>query len=627
MYKMNLVFLIGDTVAKAVFIVVLGLGVWAFTRKDTFAVQFGWWVTTIMLVTVPNTVIIGFPLMDAMYGSDAISLAAQIIIVQAVFWFPLCNVLCQICQALQKGGGGGGGGEEKLAAAAAAAAAVDCNYSTNFKKNALLPPRGTMGIMAGGAKGVTITGPEKARDDRHVDLQKGGSEMAGKKLVSSEAGLAGNTSDAGKCNLEEDSEVGAGKTLGSLGVVVAGAGKTSGVDWEGWGLDKRGESDDSEVGRRFEFENGSPSLMTGWNLETVHCQVISPAGPAAMAVQREASLKHLDLDGQNGVATADPDGSASYLQPAQNESKAMATADLEYNFFISNHREASMDDEHGSCPWACTQTEAQWNDLANTQTQSHSQSQSPSPSRTQSHQSRVADDETDSGVICNRGCVPGLLGGDRHHHHHHHHHHGERKNDERKNADNEKSFAKGDPALTSMVDVKVECPQLSEGSDSLQKSGGAPASHKSTEVATLNEQRLSSSEILQMLKVSGNACSRSPMMWSGVLGLTYGLLASRFGFGMPDALNKTLLMLSNMCLGLSMISLASIGLMSYLLGCRGYVLKVAFMQGALPQGVLTFVFASKFDVHSDIFSTGVCFGTLVSIPILLIYYVLLEVFF
>lgn len=62
---------------------------------------------------------------------------------------------------------------------------------------------------------------------------------------------------------------------------------------------------------------------------------------------------------------------------------------------------------------------------------------------------------------------------------------------------------------------------------------------------------------------------------------------------------------------------------SIAVGVRGTLLHIAIVQAALPQGIVPFVFAKEYNVHPDILSTGVIFGMLVALPITLVYYILL----
>ncbi|ESW25401.1 hypothetical protein PHAVU_003G032500 [Phaseolus vulgaris] len=62
---------------------------------------------------------------------------------------------------------------------------------------------------------------------------------------------------------------------------------------------------------------------------------------------------------------------------------------------------------------------------------------------------------------------------------------------------------------------------------------------------------------------------------------------------------------------------------SIAVGLRGTLLHVAIVQAALPQGIVPFVFAKEYNVHPAILSTGVIFGMLIALPITLVYYILL----
>ncbi|XP_022986424.1 auxin efflux carrier component 4 [Cucurbita maxima] len=59
------------------------------------------------------------------------------------------------------------------------------------------------------------------------------------------------------------------------------------------------------------------------------------------------------------------------------------------------------------------------------------------------------------------------------------------------------------------------------------------------------------------------------------------------------------------------------------IGLHGNLLRVAIVQAALPQGIVPFVFAKEYNVHPAILNTAVIFGMLIALPITLIYYILL----
>ncbi|KAK7411622.1 hypothetical protein VNO78_03057 [Psophocarpus tetragonolobus] len=146
---------------------------------------------------------------------------------------------------------------------------------------------------------------------------------------------------------------------------------------------------------------------------------------------------------------------------------------------------------------------------------------------------------------------------------------------------------------------------------------------------------------------------RNPNTYACVLGLAWSLISFRWSIKMPSVVKGSILILSKTGTGMAMFSLglfmalqpktiacgktwaalslvarfvAGPGVMavtSMVLGIRGVLLRVAIIQAALPQAVLSFVFAKEYNLHAEIISTAVIFGTVISLPITIIYFVLL----
>ncbi|GLJ47303.1 hypothetical protein SUGI_0998840 [Cryptomeria japonica] len=157
-----------------------------------------------------------------------------------------------------------------------------------------------------------------------------------------------------------------------------------------------------------------------------------------------------------------------------------------------------------------------------------------------------------------------------------------------------------------------------------------------------------------ILHVVFSKLAYNPNSYASLFGILWALVSARWGLEMPQIVKGSITILSDTGLGLAMFSLglfmalqpriiacgtyfAIIGMVlrflvgpavmavaSIAVGLRGTILHIAIVQGALPQGIVPFVFARQYNVHPDILSTGVIFGMLVSLPITLIYYVLLE---
>ncbi|CAM6020648.1 unnamed protein product [Sphagnum balticum] len=146
---------------------------------------------------------------------------------------------------------------------------------------------------------------------------------------------------------------------------------------------------------------------------------------------------------------------------------------------------------------------------------------------------------------------------------------------------------------------------------------------------------------------------RLPILYGSVLGFTYSLLASRWGFNMPQILEASLDIFTNMTLGASMFLLglfmanqpnllpcglwktvggivirfgvgpAIMTIASVAVGIRGNSLRFVITQAAVPQGIITFILANEYNVHADIFATAVSFQMLIFLPFVLLYYILL----
>ncbi|KAJ6803823.1 putative auxin efflux carrier component 1c [Iris pallida] len=83
-YKMNLRFIAADTLQKL--IILAGLTVWAnVSRRGCLE----WTITFFSLSTLPNTLVMGIPLLKGMYGDFSGSLMVQIVVLQCIIWYTL----------------------------------------------------------------------------------------------------------------------------------------------------------------------------------------------------------------------------------------------------------------------------------------------------------------------------------------------------------------------------------------------------------------------------------------------------------------------------------------------------------------------------------------------------------
>ncbi|GAB4845307.1 Peptidyl-prolyl cis-trans isomerase NIMA-interacting protein 1 [Ancistrocladus abbreviatus] len=83
-YAMNLRFIAADTLQK---LIVLGaLAVWANVSKRGCL---EWTITLFSVSTLPNTLVMGIPLLKGMYGDFSGSLMVQIVVLQCIIWYTL----------------------------------------------------------------------------------------------------------------------------------------------------------------------------------------------------------------------------------------------------------------------------------------------------------------------------------------------------------------------------------------------------------------------------------------------------------------------------------------------------------------------------------------------------------
>ncbi|KAH9746436.1 auxin efflux carrier component 3 [Citrus sinensis] len=83
-YAMNFRFIAADTLQKIIMLFVLGI--WTnFTKNGSLE----WMITIFSLSTLPNTLVMGIPLLIAMYGEYSGSLMVQVVVLQCIIWYTL----------------------------------------------------------------------------------------------------------------------------------------------------------------------------------------------------------------------------------------------------------------------------------------------------------------------------------------------------------------------------------------------------------------------------------------------------------------------------------------------------------------------------------------------------------
>ncbi|KMZ59991.1 Auxin efflux carrier [Zostera marina] len=83
-YAMNYRFIAADTLQKL--IVLFALFIW---NKVSATASLEWSITLFSLSTLPNTLVMGIPLLKGMYGKDSGTLMVQIVVLQCIIWYTL----------------------------------------------------------------------------------------------------------------------------------------------------------------------------------------------------------------------------------------------------------------------------------------------------------------------------------------------------------------------------------------------------------------------------------------------------------------------------------------------------------------------------------------------------------
>nr|AMQ09727.1 PIN auxin transporter [Boehmeria nivea] len=157
-----------------------------------------------------------------------------------------------------------------------------------------------------------------------------------------------------------------------------------------------------------------------------------------------------------------------------------------------------------------------------------------------------------------------------------------------------------------------------------------------------------------LMKVVWLKLAMNPNSYAVYIGIIWALVANRWHLEMPGILEGSILIMSKAGAGTAMFSMgifmalqekmiacgprltvfgmvlrfiagpAAMAIGCIAAGLHGDVLRVAIIQSALPQSITSFIFAKEYGLHAEVISTAVIFGTMVSLPALIAYYILLD---
>ncbi|KAI8539433.1 hypothetical protein RHMOL_Rhmol09G0183000 [Rhododendron molle] len=139
-----------------------------------------------------------------------------------------------------------------------------------------------------------------------------------------------------------------------------------------------------------------------------------------------------------------------------------------------------------------------------------------------------------------------------------------------------------------------------------------------------------------LMKVVLRKLAANPNSYACFLGITWAFFSNRFHFKMPNIVEGSVLVMSRAGTGTAMFSMGLFtGMQEKIIACGagltvfGMCLRFVAgpaMMAAMPQSITTFIYAKQYgsQLHADVLSTGVIFGTMVSLPVLMAYYAALE---
>ncbi|RZC47411.1 hypothetical protein C5167_040384 [Papaver somniferum] len=156
-----------------------------------------------------------------------------------------------------------------------------------------------------------------------------------------------------------------------------------------------------------------------------------------------------------------------------------------------------------------------------------------------------------------------------------------------------------------------------------------------------------------MMKIVWVKLIVNPNVYASVTGIIWAFISNRWHVEMPEIIDGSVLIMSKAGIGSAMFSMglftaqqekllacgtsltlfgvvlkfiagpAAMAIGCIAVGLHGDVLRVAIIQAALPQSITSFIYAKEYGLHADVLSTAVIFGMIVSLPVLIVYFIAL----
>ncbi|KAE8773453.1 putative auxin efflux carrier component 5 [Hordeum vulgare] len=207
------------------------------------------------------------------------------------------------------------------------------------------------------------------------------------------------------------------------------------------------------------------------------------------------------------------------------------------------------------------------------------------------------------------------------------------------------------------VTVNIEITEVTPASTTQQKDGPDDTTTTSAdaeaEQASSPPAKSTAPSVRHIALMAGKKVLKIPNTYASFLGLIWALIAFKCGMKMPKIIDDSLFTIQTTAVGLSMFAsgtfiarqsrfvpcgyaIASMSMVlkfligpvvmllaSLAIGMHGTLLHIAVVQAALPLAVTSFVYAEEYKVHADIMSTGVILGIFISLPVTIVYYIVL----
>ncbi|KAI3794825.1 hypothetical protein L1987_37464 [Smallanthus sonchifolius] len=165
---------------------------------------------------------------------------------------------------------------------------------------------------------------------------------------------------------------------------------------------------------------------------------------------------------------------------------------------------------------------------------------------------------------------------------------------------------------------------------------------------------ITKSSLVSLTKVVSLKLAMNPNSYSCVIGIVWATISNRFKWPMPDMIEGSVLIMSRAGTGTAMFSMglfmakqdkliacgksltvlaivlkffagpAAMAISCIAVGLHGDILRVAIIQSALPQSITSFIYAKEYGLHADVLCTAVVFGMIVTLPIMVGFYAVLE---